>query len=657
MKIERLIELVVMDRFQLTQAEIENYEMEKEGGLFRHLSPKKEAACRTMMEEKAKACSVFKGINDHSLLKAWEFTIASFTDYKIEFFRWNLYASLGLNHNQPGGIGEAIYRHLEEKLRETNTTTQKWHQEYERAHDQARTSESLLRNADSYQTARRLKAEHQARVYHMHSLLDMRNTSESQAYRYSQFFEFLLKEYDAKFQEYFQEIYDPSMEDLELDRFEDSPAGFRLIYKHGRSDPSQWTLIHNAAQYIHSLVSFFSMIESAIIAKCEWETGKKEVALITTVVIQHLKTPPFLESSLRRMAEAHQSTPLPFYTASMEKIEKKPWAYTSGGTPTTLLRSYFCLEKEIAEEVRKAESPTDLALFLLDLMKGLPFGTTEVYETDTQRPFLMCSPTHAFLFKPGLEPFKSGWQDRGFTYSWFRDQFLLPAKRFYDDCTLDATQQLFLMRLFTREFFPHQGDLFFSTFPSLSAAAFRNHFLDQLSPYFKGTHLIQISDALDAFLQRHLPCHSFVQGKKCAHDLLAEVVKKDPQMLSRSQKILDSLTERREEVVCGSAIREVVKYAVRLGAEVPLSFDIDGEIAAHAQTFFASAPRAFLFADTNWPHYYFGFVFNPGTEQMELWRVDRTGFIGSPMSMWSSYFDGTKRSLYSVYVRPQEYFG
>ena len=45
--------------------------------------------------------------------------------------------------------------------------------------------------------------------------------------------------------EYFQEVYDADMhEDVEGSLYDDSPAGFRLLYKHGRRNPGTWTLIH-----------------------------------------------------------------------------------------------------------------------------------------------------------------------------------------------------------------------------------------------------------------------------------------------------------------------------------------------------------------------------------------------------------------------------
>jgi len=608
LKIEKLIHLVLIKHFKINEEELEIYQIEKEGGPFyRQLNPKKEALCEEMLALKAVACNAFKAKADHSLLKAWEFTIASFCDTKVDFSKWNLYASLGLNPQQPGGIGEVIFHHLENRLKEANESTQKWHNEYERAFNETKATESLFRSSETYNDARRIKAEHQARMHHMYSLLDLRNESNQRAFRYSQFYDFLINQYTEYFQEYFQEIYDPSMEDIEGVLFEDSPAGFRLIFKHGRSDPSQWTMIQNGAQYIQALTIFFSMTEPALQAKCEWETGKSEITLITTAIIHHLKTDLFLETAFKRMIEMHRSHLPQTSLKKIEELEKKPWAYISGGTPSILLQSYFCLSKEVTEEVRKVESPSDLALFLIDLMKGLPYQITEPYEVDTERPFLMFSPTHAFLFKPGLEPFKSGWQDRGFTYTWFRDHFLVPAKSFYNDTLLNVPQQIFLMKLFMREYFFIADDahLPFSPFPApVSASTFRNHFLAQIPKGFSLTH---IADQLDGFLYKHLPCHPIEEGKKCAIKLLTEVLKNSPSLLNKAQNILKLLMESSASLVTAMSIREVVKGTLALLMANPsLSFDVDEEIALVAQKVEAATPQPLLFGDTNWPHFYFG---------------------------------------------------
>ena len=408
-------------------------------------------ASSSLLFREKEAQAAFKGLVDNALLKAWEFTLASFSEVKMEFSKWNLYSSLGLHPQEEQGIGSVIYKDLEAKLEVNNEKIQRYQIDYEIAFDQVRATEVLLKQASSESQMRRLQAEHQARLYHMHACLEMRDRLHKDASNYSTFFSFLTKQYEEKFQEYFQEIYDPDMHDVKTGPYEDSPAGFRLVFKHGRTEASLWTLIYDHKQYIDALVEFFISIEHALVHACEWKTGKEQITEITTRLVHHLRTEEFLESALVRMAKAHHA-PLPKAPLKMlDKLEKKPWAYTSGGTMTTLLKTYFKREKEMTEESRWVESPIDLLIFILDTLKALPPMVMDPYLSDASLGMLMHSPTHAFILLPGFELFKQGWHDRGFTYTWVRDECLYPRRDFCSKILLSFSQQQYLFELFCKK--------------------------------------------------------------------------------------------------------------------------------------------------------------------------------------------------------------
>nr|NGX51351.1 hypothetical protein [Chlamydiota bacterium] len=188
-------------------------------------------------------------VGDHPLLRVWEYTIASFSDYKVEFSRWNFYKSLGLDPSEKGGLGELIYQTLQGKLEESNREVEKLHQDYLHAVDQARVAESLLRQADSVDRMRRRKAEVAVRSHHAQACGEMRDAAHERGENLSKFFSFLIEKYSEKFQEYFLEVFDADRVEVDPSLYEDSPAGFRLVYKHGRSDPLAWTLIYEAEEY------------------------------------------------------------------------------------------------------------------------------------------------------------------------------------------------------------------------------------------------------------------------------------------------------------------------------------------------------------------------------------------------------------------------
>ncbi|MCB1106804.1 MAG: hypothetical protein KDK76_01760 [Chlamydiia bacterium] len=388
--------------------------------------------------------------SDHPLLRAWEYTLASFADYKTTFSRWNLYQSLGLDPEKKGGIGALIYQKLQEKLDETNQKVEKFHQDYVRAMDEARVSQALLRQADSPDRMRMRKGELEVRAHHAHGCKEERDKMHEKGQGLSQLFSFLIEQYTAKFQEYFIEIYDADIKHQHEILYEDSPAGFRLCYKHGRSDPSAWTYIYEKEEFLNVLREFFLAVEPQICSACEWEEGIKEIEELTTTIVHFIQTEEFSSFALKK---------------------KNPWSYTSGGDMHTLLKGYYCIEGELSEEKRVIENPTDLLTFLLDLLKELPYFVTKPFEIDPLASLLMYSPTHAFLLKPGLSPFKEGWLDKGFTYTWIRDCVINPATNYYKGIRLDkSAQSLLASKVMGGKFYPREE--------SLSVPEFRAHLVE-----------------------------------------------------------------------------------------------------------------------------------------------------------------------------------
>ena len=119
MSVEQLIHQILLAHFQLTDVEMLKFQrMEKEmvlrnrqissAGQSSNSSQKLQEYYR-MQERESLAKEAFKGFADNALLKVWEFSLASFSEIKMEFSRWNLYSSLGLDPKEKNGIGEAIF--------------------------------------------------------------------------------------------------------------------------------------------------------------------------------------------------------------------------------------------------------------------------------------------------------------------------------------------------------------------------------------------------------------------------------------------------------------------------------------------------------------------------------------------------------------------
>lgn len=405
--------------------------------------------------------------DEHPLLKAWEFTLASFCDVKTEFSRWNLWWSLGLDHRQEGGMGEALYKALEENLQSANKKAEEYHLEALAAFDQLKAVERALRQASTESEVRRYRSEEQARLHHMRSCEELRDVQQLKAGVYAKFFSFLLESYTKLFQDYFQEIYDPEMVQETNDIYEDRKAGFRLVYKHGRADSSLWTTIQDAGEFVRSLTDFLTITEPVISQSLETGEQKKILEEMTTLMIQHVRTPLFLQKALEKTA-AHSRT---------------PWSYVSGGTLEQWLPIYFRISSPPTKERRDVADATELFVFLLDTMKALPYAISDQFLQDPSKRLLMESPTHVFSLLPGLSLFQQGWQDRGFTYTWIRDHVVLPAKTFYEETFLSSEEQARILRSLSIQENPK---------PRMTVADFCHHWSQQ-------------EPLLPAFLHQALP--------------------------------------------------------------------------------------------------------------------------------------------------------
>ncbi|MBS0649299.1 MAG: hypothetical protein JSS10_08770 [Verrucomicrobia bacterium] len=531
----------------------------------------------------------FKSVADNALLKAWEFTLASFCDIKMEFSKWNLSWSLGLNPQEAGGIGEALYEELNTKLQEANKKIDEYHQAVIEAFDQLKAVDSLLNQASTEAEMRRFRAEGQARLHHLRVCEELRDEFQQKAKIYAHFFNFLIRQYTTKFQEYFQEIYDPEMPELSASFYEDRMAGFRLVYKHGRSDSFLWTLIHDPEQFVKALVDFFTITENAIIHACKTAVEKKIVEETTTSILQHVQSERFLKSA---MARAGASARL-------------PWSYLSGGTMDQLIPIYFRSFSPLVKESREVHDELDLFIFLLETLKALPPKVTQKFLDDPSQGLLIESPTHAFAILPAL--FKEGWLDQGFTYTWIRDRFLLPAKEFYHGIKLSSEEQRELMRRLSIE-----GELFSSASIEMFSA--------QCSKIPE--------HELAAFLYRTLPLIP----------------------ASQSKAVLQKLSGV-EDIILPSSMPEFFSsQEIQLLAKAQISSDIDRHLkVADRARELKLAPPACLFADTNWSQGYFAFVVNPISLNLEIWKTDAAGTLSAPLPLIKTWLGKGKQFVWHIY--------
>lgn len=605
-------------------------------------------------EQWKSAKRAFKRLTDNAILRAWEYTFASFSESKSDFFKWNLYTSLGFGAEEEDGLGKVIYGFLSEKLEEHKKKAQDYQRQYEKVFLEVKAIESNARAISTEAQMHGFKMQYASRINELNYFLDLRDKEVQFTQIMSQLFAFMIKTYVELLPTYFQEIYDADMSIEQEGPYDDSPAGFRLLFKHGRSHPSTWTLIYTKEQFVNYLVDFFTMTEPDILARDEVKGVQKDVLSLISQMLLHLRSQEFLESAFFRVAKAHGAFPVANPLENLDRIAKKPWAYTSGGSMQSLIATVYGSGEVPKEASRWVESEIELLTFFADCLKEMPPNLSAPYSHDRKKSLLAFSPTHAFTLKPGTDPFIQIWTEEAYTYTWTRDRFFLPRKEFVQKLHLSSSMIEKLGEEFCKELPSEVAHLlrkiFSSLPPTLTPAQFRHQLLSELAlqPWVRKIGRIPLAlEELDEKLYTLLPLFYLEELPDKVNALVLHILgeSKEVDLKAITTPILSALD-----------LREITKGAL-LQMTKKKSFGTDYHLAVvlAMQALGFSMPRPIFFGDTNWSNNFFGFVVSPGSEELELWRLDYTGCTGRPILAWKEWLDGSQKKPWGVYTRPYEY--
>lgn len=675
--IEEILKRILMKELNLTNVELDAYEQRPRDMIYSDLLIQsvpskvnkgvKGDVYAQFYHLLAHASSAFKGLTDNALLRAWEFTIASFSETKSEFARWNLYASLGLQPQEPGGIGQAIYQIIQEKLNLYNSKVQEIQFEYEQVFTQLKQLEGRIRHASSEQEAQWIRVEYQSRTNEFHTLEEIRNKTHDKAALMASLFDVLIGCYDKLFPQYFQEVYDPDLHEVQVGPFDDSPAGFRLLFKHGRASTAQWTKIKTAHEYVDALSKFFVASENELVNMEELEPVRDDLIDIVTSVVTHIKTQEFLETSFHRMAIAHHTAPIAKPLENLDKIAMKPWAYVSGGTINTLLSCYYRREQKLTEMARWVENPMELLVFLVDNLKQVPYKIMDTYVYNPDKSMLIHSPTHAFLLKPGFELFQDAWHTEAFSYTWVRDKWVRPRERFVEEIELDEEMvEFFVQKLASRinpNFQPYFRKVFSNQLKGkMSPGDFYEYLMDKIiherGLQYNG-QLILGPEEINSVLYTSLPLFPRNQLKERLNEiwnLLSFLTDSDKEKLNEA---VDLLLDKRWEgrLLDAEMLHNLAILLIGLTQEkTSMALDLPALVSQASQKLGYAMPAPILFADTNWIRDFFAFVVSPTSKALELWRTDLIGRKGAPMLVWKEWLNGSRKDrTWGFYPYPYEY--
>lgn len=653
---EKIIQTILQEHFQVQQRDLQEFQMQQEPmpGPLGTIAPKRRGGKRGSIEEfyraKDLATSAFCALIDIPLLKAWEYTLASLSESKGDFRVWNLYASLGLHPDEPDGIGSAAFEVVQESIERVNEELRAYSQDYDHVVTQAKVIEGKMRNVKSQSEADWTRSEYQMQKHQLNRIAVRIEDAEDRGRKLSSLLNTLFKFYETKFKDYFQEVYDANLHDVGASPYDDTPAGFRLLYKHGRLNPALWTQIHTPGDFISSLSSFFVATEVELSSLPALKGIEKELSQIVSRLILRIKEPRFLESAFRRLASRYQEPLVDRPLENLEKVPRKPWSYISGGTMGTLISCYYHLPKNPTEEKKWVESPTELLAFFLDTLKEMP-------TIDKVQSLLTFSPTHAYLLKPNWPLFRKGWEDPGHSYTWIRDVFVSPRQQFLDSNVLNLRMLDHLCQLLKKRF-PKGVQHAFSRatgnlLTPMTAPEFRDQLLAALryEKWMQGGAMIRFTEELDSFLFETLPLFPSHMLTKRLRTLFSHLPK---EIANKAEKEFPKESVRTPFLGASDLLKEAkALLAKTLKKSKANTNDHETLLRALRLEGFAS-PEPLLFADTNWVNNVFGFVVNPAG-LLDFWRFDFSGTSGRPIPQWRRYLNGSEKAPWGLYNLPGEY--
>ena len=673
---EELMTQVLLSHYKISQDDIEAFRARPQNmvhrGLLIHVPQTSKKThgkidpCVAFLRDIEVAKSAFKSIADNALLKCWEFTIASFSEIKLDFAKWNLYSSLGVNFDDKGGIGECLYQFMSTKVEHANTTLRSLTEEYEQALIQIRYLDARVKSASTEREIEWIKVEYQSKQAELYHIEQQKDIAYEKANKIAHLHEFLIGEYDKRFRDYFQEVYDAEIHDFASGPFDDSPAGFRLIFKHGRSNPSLWTYIRTPAEFVEALVSFFTITEQELREMPQIKGIDQDFSVVITQLVNHVRSDQFLESSLFRMARAH-GVPCPAKPLKhLDQVEKKPWVYTSGGSMSTLVSAYFGREERPFEVTRWVESETELFAWFIDTLRLQPEPIMRQYIENPKKSMLIHSPTHAFSLKPGASPFRDSWTSDMYSYSWIKNNVTELAKNFYSKIFVDGKMIEKIVRMI--------GEMLPKNYrPRLKqlAGMFTHHqllqdFHNSMSHtllHDKGLRTAHGSlvsqDFIDSLLYTEFP---FIERQKMlplATEIGMLVLQEDPKQQERFRQLVDDrwqIPPDEAYISSRECIQLINGFLLHAIERTKYPQDLFNRLLDEMRKREMLPPRPVIFADTNWVKDFFAFVVNPGTLQLEFWSVDAYGLNAKPVSNWKMWLNGSRKEpVWGVYVKPYEY--
>lgn len=338
---------------------------------------------------------------------AFEYTLASFSDTASDTLRYHLSHLLGIESDPL--VGMSAY--LVSLANEDHTLLEKelvgYSHEFDRAQGKMRYTTNRLSSVDSKEKERRLQRELDADSYHLRSVKDMYHEHAEALDIVAALPKKMIDGMFATVDTFFTELYDPDIVFSTID--EDAPAGFSLYYTGGHAITDHWKKVSSFDDF---RTYFASFVERSVYDLVSEETSSTEKK--------------YMEKYIRALHSFILHKNIHDVFSFEEKNAETYFQRKSGGNMESVIARYS-LSKKISTVAISGETLIDRACILIDFVKDAPFRESNAWRLEEESRILMQTGKHGCLFMPGLPLFQQAVEEKGFTYSWFRDEFL--AKR------------------------------------------------------------------------------------------------------------------------------------------------------------------------------------------------------------------------------------
>ncbi|WP_348663389.1 hypothetical protein [Chlamydia vaughanii] len=602
------------------------------------------------------AKSAFISDTQNPLLKSWEYTLATLSDSTSSSTLNHIRIALGWDEKDVHGMVHIIKEFIEEEVQNSRELIEKCEQTYNEARVQLEYIESRMRNPLNEQDNKILLMDHIRFRQELNQALYDWNASQEKAKKLLALPDFLLSFYTKVIPEYFRSSYDAFIQEFSH-LYTDAPAGFRVLFTHGRSHPNTWSPIYSINEFIKFLSEFFSSTEVDLLSKHGVLGIEKETSSLIYRIISALHTNSFQEGALTRILQAYQQPVPPSILNNLDKVSHTPWVYVSGGTVDSLIHDYFENTEELTQVEKHAENAHELAAFFSDALKDLPTAVKSYLE-DGSHSLITSSPTHVFSVIAGSPLFREAWNNDWYSYTWLRDVWVKDHQDFLADTVLNQQGIYTFIERFCTKYSLQDVALDFHDFCS-------DHSLMLPELYDKASRFLQEvlpkSETIFALYQRRL-AHKIVQDiPYTSEQQLPDVLDNVSSYLGISsrlayekfQKLIEKFIPKLSLLSSGE-IRHLFKGLLmesyqRLYFEEDMFLRLATAMRHHRLAY----PAPLLFGDSNWAYSYFGFILHPGTQEIDLWQFNYAGLQGYPLE--NIHEQLSVQQPWTLYANPIDY--